>query len=65
MLWRIDSAIGHTVSRDANSQARVHQVWTLERTGLRFRSDAFACVWMEVNGAVWPRLKNITSETLT
>ncbi len=28
------------------------------RTGLRFRSDAFACIWMEVNEtkcAVWPR----------
>ncbi len=63
MLWRIDLPL---VTRDANSQARVHQAWTFERsevetfrTGLRFRSDAFACVWMEVNGAksvAWPPL---------
>ncbi len=26
------SAVGHTVSRDVNSQARFHQIWTLERS---------------------------------
>ncbi len=25
------SAVGHMVSRDVNSQDRVHQAWTLER----------------------------------
>ncbi len=37
------SAVGHTVSRDANSQARVHQVWTLERSEMR-NIFARACV---------------------
>ncbi len=44
------STVGHTVSRDVNSQGRVHQAWTLNRSEMHFRSDAFACVWMEVNG---------------
>ncbi len=65
------SAVGHTVSCDTNSQARVHQVWIAAkcetfRTGLHFRSDAFACVWMEVNGiksAVWLALKSQTLNT--
>ncbi len=37
------SAVGHTVSRDANSQARVHQVWTLECSEMR-NIFARACV---------------------
>ncbi len=31
MLWRV----GLTVSRDVNSQVRVHQAWTLKRSEVR------------------------------
>ncbi len=49
------SAVGHTVSRDVNSQARVHQVWTLERSEVQnFSPGLVFPVWricMHMNGS--------------
>ncbi len=49
------SAVGHTVSRDANSQARVHLVWTLECSKMQNFSHGLAFpVWrvrMRMNGS--------------
>ncbi len=62
------SAFGHTVSRDANSQARVHQVWTLERSAMRNFSHGLAfLVWrirMRMNGSQWSEKCSVTAPLL-
>ncbi len=59
------SAIGHTVSHDANSHARVHQVWTLERSEMWNVSHGLAFpVWrirMRMNGSQWNEKCSVTS----
>ncbi len=59
------SAIGHTVSRDVNSQARVHQVWTLKCSEMQnFSHGLVFPVWrirMHMNGSQWIEKCNVTS----
>ncbi len=59
------SAVGHTVSRDVNSQARVHQVWALERSEMQNFSHGFAFpVWrirMCINGSQWNEKCSVTA----
>lgn len=63
-LWRIDTYWSHVFMSYRRSEFTKLEIWNAVKCknfhmNLRFRSDAFMCLWMEVNGtksAVWPPL---------
>ncbi len=60
MYW---STVGHTVSRDVNLQARVHQAWTFLCSEISSHGLAFP-VWhirIRMNGSQWNEKPSVTA----